>query len=327
MNTGEKLAQEERLKTHAEKQMQNSEVINKIFDQSRTKGISTGLGALDDVIGGLKVGSCIIIAGETGMGKSLLGINILTNLAKRSIPVCYLDLENGEAESFERVLGIWFDKDQSFFDDISNIQEAVEMKAEVDIFFRYYSHENMIDYGYQENRLTTIIDVITSEIKNGVTVFLIDPLQCIEQHDNPQYNFNSQGILVETMKNLAQKHNVIIMILHHIRKPTSSGSAQLKANEIDSGKDILYKKPQKEDIKGSSKITDSATHVWTIIRPIYESNPATRERLLVGVIKNRTGLLGDAKLRLIEKTLRITDRDGLSPRFNIFKGIADAIEN
>ena len=324
MNIGDELAIEEKIRTHAERQLANVEVIEKIFNPARTKGEPTGLQALDDIMGGLKVGSCIVIAGETGMGKSLLGINILTNIAKRGIPVCYLDLENGESESVERVLGIWFDKEQDFFDDPTNLSKAIEMKAQVDIYFRYYSHEDLIDYGYKEDRLKTLVKVIETEIQNGVKFFLVDPLQSVTQSENRQSDLNAQGIFTETMKNLAQKHNLVIMILHHIRKPSSSGSAQLKANELDSGKDLLYKRPTKEDIKGSSMITDSATHVWAIVRPVNESSQALREKLLVVILKNRTGLLGDARLRLIEKTLRITDRDSFSPKLNIFKGFADS---
>lgn len=308
MNIGEKLAIEESIKSHAEKQIANTEIISKIFNASRTQGISTGINSLDNIIGGLKIGNCIIIAGETGMGKSLLGINILTNVAKHNIPVCYLDLENGDAESIERVMGIWFEKEQSFFDDPSNIEKAIEMKATIDIYFRYYSHEDLLNYGYRENRLETLVRVIETEVKNGVKYFLVDPLQSITQADNMQNSFNAQGIFVETMKNLAQKHDLCILILHHIRKPSSSASAQLKATELEGGKDVVYKRPTKEDIKGSSMITDTATQVIGIVRPIYETNPAIREKLLVTVLKNRSGLLGDAKLKLNEKTFKITDR-------------------
>ena len=50
-----------------------------------TQGLSTGLVDLDRMLnGGLKAGQMIVVAGRPGMGKSLLGLNIMRSMAKNS---------------------------------------------------------------------------------------------------------------------------------------------------------------------------------------------------------------------------------------------------
>jgi len=313
-----------RIENHGVEQIQDMTVIDSIFDKGRTKGISTGYGSLDDIIGGLKSGSCTIVGGATGMGKSLLGINILVNIAKHGTPVCYIDLENGMAESYERIMGIWFEKDQDWFEDEKNKEQALEMKAEIDLNFRYYSHEHLANLGFNEEGIKLLNRIIKTEVKQGIKIFLIDPLQAVEQSENPSQNFVIQGMFIEAMKNLTQEFGITIIILHHLRKTTYSGGQQLKADEVDKLEEPLYRMPTIEDFKGSSKITDFATAVWGILRPINSKDSKIREKLVIRILKNRTGNRGDAKLKLIEKNLKITERDNFSPRFNLFKGFADS---
>jgi replicative DNA helicase len=45
--------------------------LSDVLDDSRPRGLSTGIGALDDVLGGLKGGQLIVVAGRPGLGKAL----------------------------------------------------------------------------------------------------------------------------------------------------------------------------------------------------------------------------------------------------------------
>ena len=67
-------------------------------------GISTGLKALDDLLGGLVPSDMLIIAGRPGMGKSALAVNIATNAAAAGEPVAIFSLEMSSEQIAGRIL-------------------------------------------------------------------------------------------------------------------------------------------------------------------------------------------------------------------------------
>jgi replicative DNA helicase len=69
------------------------------------RGLSTGLGSLDDVIGGLKPGQLIVVAGRPGAGKSVLVTDFVRACAVRQYePALMFSLEMGRGEVQRRML-------------------------------------------------------------------------------------------------------------------------------------------------------------------------------------------------------------------------------
>ena len=60
---------------------------------SKTKGISTGIPTIDELTGGLQLGTFNCLAGFAGAGKTTLAVNIAYNALKDSKNVCYITLE------------------------------------------------------------------------------------------------------------------------------------------------------------------------------------------------------------------------------------------
>ena len=291
-------------------QKSRSKVVGEIFDPERLKGFPTGFAGLDEVVGGIKTGRCIVVGGATGMGKSLFGINVLVNLARdQGQKVCYIDLENGEQESYERMMGIWFREPQEFFDDPENIKRAYKMKEEIDDAIAYYSHEELYDMGFLDKGWGLLEALIKEHAEDGVKVFMIDPLQAVETKLDSQENQNEQGRFVRMLKDMAQSLNIAIIILHHLRKTTVGASKTLKGEEIDDLKEVTYRIPDIDDLRGSGKIADFATDVWLMVRPAADTRKEIRERIILRVAKNRTGHKKDVRLQLHEEDLTITDRE------------------
>lgn len=68
------------------------------------RGISTGLGSLDDVIGGLKPGQLVIVAGRPGGGKSVVCVDVARAAAiHRGIPTAVFSLEMTKTEVVKRI--------------------------------------------------------------------------------------------------------------------------------------------------------------------------------------------------------------------------------
>ena len=93
------------MKLSKEEIQEKNEVIERVF-KLNGKRISTGYPKLDIILGQLDPGDTIILGGETGVGKSLLAMNIAVNIARQGEKVLYIDLENGEKTGIKRLLSI-----------------------------------------------------------------------------------------------------------------------------------------------------------------------------------------------------------------------------
>lgn len=89
----------ERLSDTIQRYKQNILNLIQMDDQQRllaTQGLSTGLADLDKMLnGGLKPGQMVVIAARPGMGKSLLGMNIMRSISRNApdLPVLFFSLE------------------------------------------------------------------------------------------------------------------------------------------------------------------------------------------------------------------------------------------
>ena len=74
-------------------------------DPTALRGLRTGFYGLDDITNGLQKSTLIIIAARPGVGKTSLGLNIVTNTAiKRKARVAVFSLEMGKTELTTRAL-------------------------------------------------------------------------------------------------------------------------------------------------------------------------------------------------------------------------------
>lgn len=317
------MARRAKIENHGINQIQDDSVIADILNLDRMKGTSTGYGSLDDVIGGFKAGACIVLGADTGIGKTVLGLNLLVSVSKRGQQTCYIDMENARKLSYIRLMAIWFDKKLDWFSQPQKEEELKEMKAQIDLSVRYYAQKDLDSYEFADEGINVLKEIVTTEAKNGVKFFLIDPLQSIEQSDSYKNNLEIQGRFVESMKNLAQECGIVVMILHHLRK-NGSGGQKIEAKDIDNVNEPVCFMPSIDDFRGSNKITSFATQVWGMTRPKDSKDPKLNEKCLIRILKNREGRTGDVKLKFIGDSAKVTERDNFSPRFNIFKGFADS---
>lgn len=71
-----------------------------------TRGVSSGLKPLDDIIGGFKRAEFTIIGGATSMGKTTVGTWIAYAAAKQGFGVGFATLEMGESQLYQRINAI-----------------------------------------------------------------------------------------------------------------------------------------------------------------------------------------------------------------------------
>lgn len=288
---------------------ENESIIHDLFNGERITGISSGFSGLDEITGGLKTGELILLAGSTGIGKTLLALTILVNVAKRGEDVLYLDLENGKHESIKRLLMNWFEKEPTYFKDKDNEKEATGLLAEIEERIDYWSLEDLLPFKYSEDPGKAIVDVINiggRSRERKPRVVIVDPLQSLETEIDPGKTYNQQGKIICDLRNLAQKKNIAIIICHHLRKSLSARGDYV--TDLDDIQKNVYRIPSVEDIKGSGKITDFPQQVWGMVRTNLAEQKEIRQKTLLRVLKNRSGRTGDIKLFFNEDYLKFQDK-------------------
>ncbi|MFF0378783.1 replicative DNA helicase [Actinoplanes missouriensis] len=78
--------------------------LEKLMNGEVRRGMSTGLGVLDDLIGGFLPGQLVIPAGRPGMGKSTAGLGFAIAAARRGNPALVFSLEMSRRELTWRLL-------------------------------------------------------------------------------------------------------------------------------------------------------------------------------------------------------------------------------
>lgn len=255
----------------------------------------TGFYMLDKVMNGITGGSLIVLAGATGMGKSIFALNVLANMANKGTSCMYFDLENGRERFFNRILRIRYGVSESFFSNPDNLPQAKELldKSERENL-EYIDHTMLYEMGMMNLGYKLILNIIEKRAKEGTEVFLIDPLQALETSNDPKNSLNEQGTIVREFKELAQRLNVIIIICHHMRKSVNSGGEFVV--DLDEVKEVKYKIPTVDDLRGSGKISDFATSAWGLVRTISSTTKEGKGKTLLNVMKNRDGDSGYVKM-------------------------------
>ena len=274
------------------------------YNWRRVNGFPTGIKMIDTRIGGLKVGSLTVIGATTGTGKSVFGINLLVNLNRDyNLPVVYIDLENGLVESVERLVKIWHGDllPEDFF---TNERYKEDFKRMADDFdtFTYLSHTEI-----KNKTKDKIIKIVSYYADQGHKIFLIDPLQLVPAKDLQGFEKQKQmADAIDELKSLAQSKDLVIVVLHHIRKVSSdSNNYVTRVAEVQEPKIRI---PTIDDLRGSGEIGDSSTGAWVLARNDNAKNEKDRNMTLLRVVKNRFGAKADVVLEFNPKTLIFRER-------------------
>lgn len=283
-----------------------TEVTLNMFNKKRNQGFEIGLQNLNKLTGGVRLSTLTILGAFTGMGKSLLTLNIVNDLLEQDLKVFYVDLENGAEETIERLIRIKHGLTPDYFDTIDNSADALTKIFKLDKNFHYITNDLLNDLGYEKKGLSLLMQILEKKAKENIQIFVIDPLQALETSNNRDVQLNEQGTIVKKLKEFAQKFNVAVIINHHIRK--SVGGAGKYVSNLDEVEATTYRLPTLEDLKGSGKISDYATDVWAMVRTISVNDDKAKGNTLFRVLKSRRKTLGDCKLWLDINTLKFYER-------------------
>jgi len=216
----------------------------------------------------------VMLSGVSNVGKSSVAMNIADECVKKDIPCLILPFERGIKTVGKRYLQVRYNKTQNDFDCMEDKQweELATDAVNCPIYFSLPGRED-------------IKDTIAKAVRIfGVKVCIIDHLDYLVRKSSDNHNIETSNTLQE-FKSLAQEHNCIFIVVHHIRKQGGFGEQ--------------VKKPKMEDLKGSSSVYQDPEAVIMLSSP-------DKGHLEVDIVKNKgtmgsrvydfnlaTGVIGD----------------------------------
>lgn len=225
----------------------------------------------------IKTHDSVIIAADTGAGKSSLALNFIDNLNDR-YPVIYFNLEMDELTVLQRLVSI---RTGIELDRIEGYKHDEQTAAVVNIALKEITARQPLQVIQDKYKLTEI----ESEIKKATveretpTIIVIDHSLLVTTDDSfSRYERFTQ--ISEELRRISRLNNVIMFVL-------------LQQNR--SGKDD-DKRPVNSSLKESGSWENDATH---IIFLWYDAQAACKKLLLT---KNRGGITGDFNLEYYSTT-------------------------
>lgn len=264
------VANAETVKTCRLKDLADVESVD-IFSMER---LFTGIQQLDRLLGGLYYGQVIVLTGKNGNGKSTVMSQIIAEAIDKGVKTM---IYSGELTDyhFKRWLDLQFAGDDFIvekynrFGDVTYTLDA-DTSSQISEWYRgkAWIYDNTI-ISEADNECDELLKTVELAIqKFGARFICLDNLMTALDVPLGEDIYRAQSKFLKRLKQIAQQHNVIVMLVAHPRK---SSAASI----------------EKDDIAGSGDITNRVDVVLTYTRDKDNGNLG-----YIAVKKNRlTGCL------------------------------------
>ena len=242
-------------------------------------GLPTYFSDLDYYLSGLQEGNLVVLASRPSMGKSSLGLNIATNVAKEGKVVAFFSLEMTKEELVQRVL---FSEAKVTSGDARKGQLGAEKWSRV---VEAASKVNNLPLYFDDAPVITVTDIRAKSRRlkssKGLDLIIVDYLQLMQSSsgDNRQQEIAE---ISRNLKNLARELRVPILALSQLNR-----AAEAREDT----------RPRLGDLRDTGAIEQDADIVMMLYRDDYY-NPGTEIPGVaeVNIVKNRSGQTGKVEL-------------------------------
>jgi len=265
------------------------------------KSITTGIGALDRLIGGFFGGEFTVIGARPSVGKSAFGANIALSAANKGFRVAVVSCEMSDVQYGSRILSheAWVDgmkmrTAELDGDDWDRIATALGTAGELPIDFMF--------------TVRTVEDLVKECRKKverkELDLLIVDYLQLMQT----ERKFNQENLRIghisRTLKMLSLECNIPVIALAQVNRETDGSMPKLK------------------DLKASGDIEQDTDGVIFLHRPGDSKDPFVRKEdkehfveygekgnvyLAVSVAKQRNGAIGWTNLIFEPDYMRYTE--------------------
>lgn len=214
-----------------------SRYVAKMHDPNIGVGLKTGYSFLDFVMGGVRKQELLLIGAETGIGKSLLMMNMGINMwigendldmekdFKPGADILYFSLEMPYADMLERVLACIAKVPQTAIRDATLNDEQKKQLAKALKFIEKYPHDfTIIDIprGATMDSIELIFNDICATKKKKPEVVIIDYLALLSHDQKDVADWLQLNYLSEAFHEMIRTHDVIGITATQLNRPSAN---------------------------------------------------------------------------------------------------------
>ena len=260
----------------------SSEVIEEVYERikqnlestSEITGYAFGIEELDRFTGGGQKSDLVVIAAESGQGKTNLLMTILNNISRDGEPVGIISLEMSSLQLFSRIISqetnipgksILINKlNPTQIAEIDEVRESLSLR-------KIYVDDS--SYKTLDSILNTMRYLFH---KFDVRIFGIDYIQLIAVIGKSTREEKIANI-TRSFKNIAKELDILVIALSQLSRETSRND----------------RKPTKERLRGSGQIEEAADMILFVWRPeeydqdFFEDGESTNGKAMIILAKGR----------------------------------------
>lgn len=276
-------------KNWQEKVLKTKETVEKI-QKGEIEFFRTGFSAIDEILyGSVLPGAQFVVAGATGMGKTMVMINMALQLAKMGKRVRYFSLENSIHSIIVRMIsnlsGVY----------VARIRRGNLDEKEIEALENAYQMLSQLDLDVYDDVFSP--HEICKKIKEEKPdVFFIDYVQNLYLNDYTVSRNRTQevGRISRMMRETAVANNAISVL-----------GSQL-SRKVDDRED---KRPRNSDLRDSGELEQDADVIMLLYRDEYYYGEKSEKQgiLEIAISKNREGATGYAEFIWMPETSRIEE--------------------
>jgi replicative DNA helicase len=266
-------------------------------EQETATVVKTGFRDIDKVIGGMRGGDLVIIAGRPSMGKSALANAIAWGRGENGI-VQVFNAEMDQAEQTNRMLSAKGRVDNYRIanggltnDDWQRlIESATSLTDGTQVYLTDCS-------SWQIGKVCSEARVMAAS--KGLTLIVVDYIQLLSGDTSARYTNREREIasITKALKGLAKELNIPVIALSQLNR------ALEKRDD---------KRPIMSDLRESGAIEQDADKIMFLYRDeVYNKDTSWVGVAEVNIAKNRGGRIGRARLRWTPEFTRFDDFEGV----------------
>ena len=261
-------------------------------EKGKLRGVPTGYGDLDSMLGGLQKSDLVILAARPSCGKTSFSLDIMRSAAVRhKVPVGYFSLEMSKEQVVDRLIcaeanvDLWKMKtgrlsDQGDNDDFTRIGHAIGSLSEAPIYIDDTASANIMQIRTKARRL---------QMEHGLGFLIIDYLQLMESRGGGSDNrVQEVAEITRGLKSIGRELNVPVLALSQLSRAVEQTKPAI---------------PKLSHLRESGSIEQDADVVMFIYRKAADKNyrledlsPDERHLAEIHVAKHRNGPTGIVKL-------------------------------
>lgn len=221
-------------------------VVAQLWGGGSPAGETTGIAALDAIVGGLRKGEVIVVTGETGTGKTTFTTQLGLNRVGCGWRVMWLPFEMGASAQAELLAWQYLGGDPMKHGE-ERTREALNALSERCLVLDHYGE-------VAGEKLEATLRYACTRL--GVDMFILDHLDYACGNGPDQWDQQNQ--LIKRVQRLVLECNVAALVVKHPDK--GSGGAGWSKQSGDA------RVVQMHDLKGRSEVRQNFANVWSLWR-------------------------------------------------------------